>query len=152
SSGIGEAVAVKLAEHRFNLVLAARRGELLEAVAARTGHTDQVRIVPGDIRSDEGTTRLVSTAMETWGRLDVLVNNAGTAQVVPVEQVTPELLREDMETNTFSHAALIVSAWPIFTRQKRGTIVNISSLAAIDPLAGFFSYGASKAALESLAR
>jgi NAD(P)-dependent dehydrogenase (short-subunit alcohol dehydrogenase family) len=152
SSGIGEAIALLLGEQGFRLVLTARRRELLDGVAARIGRPDDVRVVAGDLREESLAPRLVETALEAWGGLDVLVNNAGTARQVPIAEVTPELLQGEMATNCFGHAALIVRAWPVFVRQRRGVIVNVSSMAAVDPLPGFLSYGATKAALESLAR
>lgn len=152
SSGIGEAIALLLGRAGFRLVLTARRKELLDAVAARIDRPADVRVVAGDLRDDALAPRIVDAALEAWGELDVLVNNAGTARQVPIERVTPELLRDEMAANCFGHAALIVRAWPAFVRQRRGVIVNVSSMAAVDPLPGFLSYGATKAALESLAR
>lgn len=152
SSGIGEAVALLLGAQGFRLVLTARRRDLLEAVAARIGRLGDVRVVAGDLRDRSLASRVVETALEAWGGLDVLVNNAGTARQVPIAEVTPELLESEMATNCFGHAALLVRAWPVFVRQHGGVIVNVSSMAAVDPLPGFLSYGATKAALESLAR
>ena len=154
SGGIGTAIAKRLAGLGFRLVLTGRRQSELQALAAQLGRGDgnDVRVVVGDLKEASTIQRLVSTALEAWNRIDVLVNNAGTAQQAPIERVTPALLRDEMASNTFGHAALIAMAWPVFVRQKSGVVVNISSLAAVDPLPGFFSYGASKAALESLAR
>jgi len=152
SSGIGEAIALLLGEHGFRLVLTARRQDLLDAVAARIGRPADVRVVAGDLRDEALARRVVEAALEAWGGLDVLVNNAGTARQVPIAEVTPALLQDEMATNCLGHAALIVRAWPVFVRQHGGVIVNVSSMAAVDPLPGFLSYGATKAALESLAR
>ncbi len=152
SGGIGAAIAKRLSGLGFDLVLTGRRQSELTALAKQLGRADHVRVVVGDLREASTIQQLVSTALEACNRIDVLVNNAGTAQQVPIELVTPALLRDEMESNTFGHAALIAKAWPVFVRQKTGVVVNISSLAAVDPLPGFFSYGASKAALESLAR
>lgn len=152
SGGIGSAIAEKLSELGFRLLLTGRRESELQALAARLGQTQDVRVVVGDLKDAATIERLVRSALEAWNRVDVIVNNAGTAKQVPIERVTPELLLEEMQANTFGHAALIAKVWPVFLRQRRGVLVNISSLAAVDPLPGFFSYGASKAALESLAR
>jgi len=152
SGGIGAAIAKRLSELGFRLVLTGRRESELQALAAQLGRGQDVQVVVGDLKDASTIQALVTTALEAWGRIDVIVNNAGTARQVPIELVTPELLRSEMEANTFGHAALISKVWPVFLRQGRGVLVNISSLAAVDPLPGFFSYGASKAALESLAR
>ena len=151
-TGIGAAIAVKLAGEGLCVVLTGRRRDKLEETAARIVEGDNLRVVEGDIGDAATPDRLVSSALDAWGRLDVIVNSAGIASRVPIADVSTDLLRREMSTNAFGPARLIARAWPIFTRQKRGTIVNISSLASSDPLDGFFSYGASKAALESLGR
>jgi gluconate 5-dehydrogenase len=150
-SGIGAATAAKLASEGFCVVLSGRQRAKLDPIAARI-RGDNVRVVEGDIREAATADRLLSTALETWGRLDVIVNSAGIASRVAIAEVSAALLQEEMQTNAFGPAMLIAKAWPIFVKQRRGTIVNISSLASSDPLPGFFSYGASKAALESLGR
>jgi len=150
-SGIGAATAAKLAGEGFCVVLSGRQRAKLDQIAARIAG-DNVRIIEGDIREPATADRLLSTVLDAWGRLDVIVNSAGIASRVAIAEVSAALLQEEMQTNAFGPAQLIAKAWPIFARQRRGTIVNISSLASSDPLPGFFSYGASKAALESLGR
>jgi gluconate 5-dehydrogenase len=151
-SGIGAATAAKLAGVGFCVVLTGRQRAKLDQTAARIAADDNVRVVGGDIREAATADRLLSTVLDAWGRLDVIVNSAGIASRVAIAEVSPLLLEEEMQTNAFGPAQLIAKAWPIFVKQRRGTIVNISSLASSDPLPGFFSYGASKAALESLGR
>ena len=85
------------------------------------------------------------------GRLDVLVNCAGAAPRVAVESTRPAAMRDCLELNTVAAATLIVRLWPALLAAK-GCVLNVSSLAAVDPFPGFLAYGAAKAALESLTR
>jgi NAD(P)-dependent dehydrogenase (short-subunit alcohol dehydrogenase family) len=146
SRGIGLAAALELARDGYAIVAAARNAEKLEAAvkqmrdagAAATGvSVDMAR--PDDVR------RLVDAAAKEYGRIDVLVNNAGAAPLVPIAEMNPA----DFDQVTAINMAAIFHAtravWPLMQQQGGGVIVNISSMAALDPFAGFAAYGASKA-------
>ena len=96
--------------------------------------------------------RLVGATVEQFGRLDVLVNNAGTGRLIPVEDSDSAAFLDTYVTNVFGPAAAIRTAWPVFKRRNAGTVINVSSWAARDPFPGFFIYASSKAALNSLTR
>jgi NAD(P)-dependent dehydrogenase (short-subunit alcohol dehydrogenase family) len=108
--------------------------------------------VATDLSQPEGVGRLVRDAHAHFGRLDALVNAAGMGELHEISVTTPQLLRRTFETNTFSVALAIAAAWPVFTAQKRGCVVNVSSMATADPLPGFFVYAASKAAIDIMAK
>jgi len=154
-SGIGRAVALRLKSTGWNVALVGRRAEGLEETAGlmhpgREGEDDMV--LPADVSRESEVRRLVQQVRTKWNRIDALINNAGVAPLLPIEATTMELLEEVFGPNTFGPALLISAVLPLFKEQGRGTVVNISSLAARDPFPGFFAYAASKAALESLAR
>jgi short-subunit dehydrogenase len=151
SSGIGEATAQWLAERGALLVLTARRGDRLEALA-RSIDPDgrKVLAVPGDITVDADRRRVVETALSRFGRIDALVNNAGYGVRGPLELVPVELIRKNFETNVFSLIALTQRVAPHLRAQGHGRIINIGSVAGkiARPLSSV--YDATKHALEAL--
>ena len=147
-SGIGRALALKMADLGHRLVLVGRTeaklkqaAEVIGAVAARV----EPVVLAGDVRDAAFCHRVVSESARQFGHVDVLANVAGAAPRCPIEQITPELWRETVDTNLSAIVNLTAAVWPIFQRRRRGTVVNISSMAAIDPLPGFAAYGAAKA-------
>lgn len=147
-SGIGRATSHILAAAGYRLVLAGRRVKNLRDTAAACDA--ECMIVRCDVRDEPDLNTLVASAKKGFGRVDVLVNNAAEAPSVPIAKTTPKLFERVMRTNVHSVATLTRLVWPIFVKQKRGCIVNISSIAAIDPFPGFFAYAASKAAVSML--
>jgi NAD(P)-dependent dehydrogenase (short-subunit alcohol dehydrogenase family) len=155
-SGIGRAAAIELARAGYNLVLVGRREQALQETADLTV-CEEVLCLPADVGDLAQAAQAVSAAAEAFGRIDALINAAGWAQLHSIEASTPDVLRACFAVNTFGPAELIRCAWPWLLRGQGasttgGCIVNVSSMATADPLAGFFAYGASKAALESLTR
>ncbi len=147
--GIGRAAAVAFAGAGYALVLAGRRpGPLAETAACVQG----AEVASADV-GDAGACRdLVERAVARFGRLDVLVNNAGSAPVKPIEACDPATIDHAFRVNALGPAYLIHHAWPVFVRQRRGCVVNVSSLATVDPFAGFLAYAAAKAAVNLMAR
>ncbi len=150
-SGIGRAIALKLAPHCHGLVLVGRRAAKLRETAAAVRGAE-VLVVAADLSNPSQARSVVEQTDKRFGSLDVLVNNAAVLSVAAVGQTTPELLQETFAANVFGPALLVAAAWPIFLRQGSGCVVNISSMATVDPFPGLSVYAASKAALESLTR
>ncbi|MFE3504999.1 SDR family oxidoreductase [Kitasatospora sp. NPDC059160] len=151
SSGIGEATAHHLAERGARLVLGARRRERLEAVVdAVTARGADATGVVVDVRRREDLRLLTDTALERYGRLDVLVSNAGTMAVSPFD----ELRQDDWDAMVATHVTGllngIAAALPVFRRQGAGQFVNVGSTAAyvVRPPQGV--YAATKAAVKVL--
>jgi ketoreductase RED2 len=147
TSGIGLATARRFADGGarviFNSVHSVDAGEHL---AATTPGSHYVR---ADVATGEDCERLVGEVLERYGRLDVLVNNAGVTKVIAhrdLDAATIEVWREIFEVNVFGTWRLCVAAMPAL-RQSGGAIVNVSSLAGLRPTGSSIPYAASKAAL-----
>jgi short-subunit dehydrogenase len=143
SAGIGLATARLLAGHGAKLVLNARRRDRLEAVAGEL----RGAAVPGDVTDPAVRARMLEAC---GGRVDILVNNAGYGEAGPVETVSEEDGRRQLEVNFFAPALLVQAVMPLMRRQRSGRIVNISSIAGRFGYPLFGWYCASKHALEGL--
>jgi len=153
SSGIGAAVARKLAPERTRLVLAARRQPDLEQVAeeARKLGAEAVLPVTVDVTQRNQVFDLRDRAVSEFGKIDVWVNNAGRGIARSVLDLTDEDVDEMMSVNLKSAIYGMQAAIPLFIERGEGHLINISSFLARVPIASIRSvYSASKAALNSL--
>jgi 3-oxoacyl-[acyl-carrier protein] reductase len=146
--GIGRAIAIELAAKGYRLVLVSRNADQLRETAELSD--DKALIVPADVTDPQQVRDVVEQALATFGRIDVLVNNAGNAPAKSVEQTTSDEWRNVIDTNLSSTFYFSQAVWPTFRKQTSGVIVNISSLAARDPFTGFHAYGAAKAGVNLL--
>lgn len=149
-SGIGRATAGMLSRKGHRVVLVGRRREPLEATAGMLGGPSHIIAV--DVGDPAAASAIIDGAMETFGRIDSLVNNAGHAPLQPIDKTTPELIEETFRINAFGPANLIARAWPVFLKQRGGCVVNVSSMATVDPFPGFFAYAAAKASVELMVK
>jgi malonyl-CoA/methylmalonyl-CoA synthetase len=145
-SGVGAATAVRLLHDGWRVVLVGRRPDALAATAAGHG---LATVHPVDLRNTDDAMAIVDHTIIAFGRLDALINNAGDAHTIPIDETTPERFADTFAVNVFAPAAMIHRSWSALAR-SRGVIVNVSSMASIDPFDGFFAYGSSKAALNAL--
>lgn len=151
SRGIGAAAARKLAEYGANVVLAARSAEAIETLAREIGPT-AVAVVC-DVSRYETVQQAVRTAMERFGRLDLLVNNAGVIEpIARLEDSDPAAWDEAVDINVKGVYHGMHAAYPAMISSGGGVIVNISSGAATGAMEGWSHYCASKAAVLSLTR
>lgn len=153
STGIGAALAQRLAAEYLGirLVLAARNQEKLEAVATdclKVGA--DVLVVPTDMAQVEQVKALAQLAMERFGRVDALVNNAGYGQMGPVELISPEDAQRQFAVNFHGPLVLTQTLIPIMRDQGGGRIINVSSLGGRLAFPAGGMYSASKFALEAL--
>jgi short-subunit dehydrogenase len=144
SEGIGARLAAALQKRGAHLTLVARNGLKLQALAR---HDDLV--VPGDLTDNSVRAAVIAETIERWGRIDVLINNAGrgswyTAATTPLDEA-----RAVFELNFFAPFSLTQIAVP-WLRQTRGTIVNVSSIAGQVTLPWLPVYSASKFALAAI--
>lgn len=151
SSGIGEATAHCLAQAGYAVVLAARRADLLDSIVADIRAAGgEALSVPTDLSDAEQTSALVRTTLDTFGRVDVLVNNAGYGPPYALEQMDRTALRHVFDVNILSGMQLIAELTPTMREQGGGRIVNISSLSRYvgAPLAA--AYAATKGGMEAM--
>ena len=150
SSGIGEASARSLAGAGFQVALAARRGERLEALAKEIeSRGGQALAVSADLADEADTKRLVDRTFERFGRVDVLLNNAGFSPAAPLEQLPRAEVRRTFEVNLLAGMQLTAAVTPLMREQGGGRILNVSSLASRVPAPLAVTYGATKAAIEA---
>lgn len=146
SSGFGRALAEAALERGDSVVAAARNTESLSyADESERGHA-----IAMDVTEASQRDAALSEALERFGRVDVLVNNAGRTQVGAVEETTDEELRALFELHFFAPAALTRAVLPYMRRQGGGAIVQMSSVGGQVTAPGFSAYCATKFALEGL--
>jgi ketoreductase RED2 len=150
SSGIGAATARAFADAGASVLInSARTVTEGEAVAASLPDSLYVQ---GDITDPAVPDRLVAAALDRWGRLDTLVNNAGTTAMIPhhdLPAASVDVWRKIFEVNVFGTWAVSVAAVPAL-REARGSIVNVASIAGVRPTGSSIPYAASKAALNHM--
>ncbi|MEU3403195.1 SDR family oxidoreductase [Streptomyces sp. NPDC006670] len=153
SSGIGAAVAERLAAEGIRVVVnSARSAEAGKELAARL--PDAV-YVQGDVSDAEDARRIVRTAIEAYGRLDVLVNNAGVTRFIPLgdlEAADAAAWREIFDVNVIGAWQMITAAAPHLKASGAGSVVNISSVSATRALGSSVPYAVSKAAVNHMTR
>jgi len=131
SSGLGLAVAESLAEEGANVVMLARRQDVLEREAARLGGL----AVAGDVRDPEHLEHAVRTAAETFGGIDILVPNSGGPPAARAEEIDAEQVQAAVELLLLPVVRLVKLALPHLLESDQGRIVLISSLAVREPTA-----------------
>jgi NAD(P)-dependent dehydrogenase (short-subunit alcohol dehydrogenase family) len=153
SSGIGEACAIAFVEKGAKVVLAARRAERLSALVERLEEMGgEALAVTTDVTSEAEVDNLFSRAVERFGTVDVLINNAGIADSTPVDEMPLELWSRVIETNLTSAFLCSRAAFRVMKGKGRGRIVNIGSISARVPRQNSPAYAASKWGLDGLTR
>lgn len=151
SAGLGRALATGLARRGWNLVIDARRPDRLFRLADELSGSCQLRAVAGDVSDGEHRRRLAEAVAE-FGSLDLLVNNASTlgpTPLPPLTELAPDRLTEILQVNVVAPLALIQLSLPALAAAG-GTVVNLSSDAAVAHYPGWGGYGSAKAALDHL--
>jgi len=153
SSGIGEACALGFARAGAKVVLAARRAERLEALVAKIEDMGgEALAVATDVTSEEAVTNLFEQALDRFGTVDVLINNAGIADSTAVDVLELDLWNKVIATNLTSAFLCAREAFRIMKPKGRGRIINIGSISARVPRADSPAYSASKWGLDGLTR
>jgi NAD(P)-dependent dehydrogenase (short-subunit alcohol dehydrogenase family) len=146
SRGFGRSLAEAVLEYGDRLVATARHLEQLSDLVTRYG--EQVRLVTLDVTNPEQARAAVAAAAEAFGRLDVVVNNAGYGYVAAIEDASDADLRAQIETDLWGVINVTRAALPILHRQRSGHIVQFSSLAGRMGVAGAGAYHTAKWAVE----
>jgi NAD(P)-dependent dehydrogenase (short-subunit alcohol dehydrogenase family) len=148
SSGYGLALARHAIVRGYNVVATARSAAKLAALEALA--PDRVLAQKLDVTAPDDTATAVKAAIARFGRIDVLINNAGYGMIGAVEETPEADFRAQMETNFFGAVSVTKAVLPQLRAQKGGAIVNISSMGGQLSFAGASAYSASKFALEGL--
>jgi len=142
SSGIGEATAIMLAEQGAKLVVGARRKERLEGLVRRIKAAGgEATCLVTDIKLRKDLDKLVDLALETYGHLDVMINNAGISHLSRIDEVQVDDWEEMIDVNIKGTLYGIAAAMPVFKKQGYGHIINIISTSGIKivPLQGVYA-------------
>jgi len=148
SSGIGLAIARQLAAENHPLILAARRLDALEALIGELGPNAQAIAVQTDLRNPQAIAQLVERGANTFGSIDVLINNAGVGESHLAYAATDEQINFVMETNFAAPLRLTRLVAPHMIARKRGHIINIASVTSYVATPKSSLYAASKHALK----
>lgn len=153
SRGLGTAVAQIAAKQGANVVITARSADALEKVAAAIRENGRsALIVPGDIADPAFPARLITQTIEQYGRLDALINNAGTVEpIAPLNEADTAVLQQNITVNLIAPMLLTQTALP-HLRHSRGRVINVSSGAAVKAMAGWSAYCTAKAGLNHFTR
>jgi 3-hydroxy acid dehydrogenase / malonic semialdehyde reductase len=155
SSGIGQAIAEQLAHHGVRVALFARRTERLEAIAgalAQEGkQLGETLVIPGDVRDSDDVQRAVQTTLQRWGRLDIVVANAGFGYRLPLVEGDPQRWKEMIDTNVYGLLLTLKYGVAPLLEQGSGHVIVTSSVAGRVPTIGGAAYCGTKFAATAIA-
>ncbi|KAH9418650.1 3-oxoacyl-[acyl-carrier-protein] reductase FabG-like [Dermatophagoides pteronyssinus] len=156
SSGIGESIAKRMAELGAFVVITGRSKENINRVANECLQLSPKKSKPlevvADITNDDDAKRLIQSTIDMFGRLDLLINNAGYAQVTSVfDPKSLETFEKVIRLDVRATINLTLMAIP-YLEQTKGNIINISSVCSLKPLVGFYGYCMAKAAIDMFTR
>ena len=151
SSGLGEATARLLSAQGATVMLGARRADRLESLAKEfERHGGKALAVTTDVTRREQVKALVDSAVQTYGRIDVMINNAGLMPQAPLERLKVDEWDRMIDVNIKGVLYGIAAALPHMQRQKAGHFINVSSVAGHRVGPGFAVYAATKYAVRAL--
>jgi NAD(P)-dependent dehydrogenase (short-subunit alcohol dehydrogenase family) len=148
-TGIGKATAASFMEEGAKVVIVGRRASVLEATVKELGESAQ--FVVGDVGKSGDPKAIVDEVIKRHGRLDVVVNNAGTLTMGPIIELDDEEVERVFRTNVFSILAMSRESLPHLIKTK-GSIINISSTLSTSVMPGVSVYAASKAAVDHITK
>ncbi len=153
SSGIGKATARRLADSGARVVLAARRVERLNVLAADIEHRKGTALVaPTDVTDEQSVQRLARTALAAFGRIDILINNAGIMPLSPISKLKVEEWDRMIDVNIKGVLYCIAATLPTMLEQGSGHIINVSSVAGRRPFPSGTVYSATKFAVRAISQ
>jgi NAD(P)-dependent dehydrogenase (short-subunit alcohol dehydrogenase family) len=146
NSGFGRATVELFADRGWNVIATMRRVEFAHLFA----HQANVRVLQLDLNNEASMSSVAMQAINVWGQIDVLVNNAGYFQMGPLETSTMAQIRAQFDTNVFGLIALTKALLPHFRARGAGMIINVASLSAEQGYPFAVAYAASKGAVAVL--
>lgn len=148
SDGLGKDAALELARAGARVLITGRREAPLNEVASQH---ENITALVADAADPKNAKVIIDKAISLWGKLDVLINNAGAGATAMLEDVSAEQISNVFAVNVVGTSLLAAEAIP-YLRKSKGSIINISSVIGLKPAPGISHYGASKAALDYLTR
>jgi NADP-dependent 3-hydroxy acid dehydrogenase YdfG len=154
SKGIGRVIAHKFAQEGLAVALTARNEEDLKEVAAKivTNGETKPLVIPADLQDEKQLADIPKKIVDKWGRIDVLVNNAGLGYLKPFMEISLDEFNEMLDVNVRAVFSLTQKVLPYMIERKSGNIVNIASLAGKNGFKGGTGYAATKWALRGFAQ
>lgn len=149
SSGIGAATAVKLSSEGYDLLLLGRNLENLKKTATLCKGSGKIEILNFDLKDVAQNKEQILNSLQKLSKLSLLVNNAGIYKPNNFAEAEISVWLEQFQVNLFSAAQLTQMIWPLFIKNKKGSIINISSTLAVKPVPSAGAYSASKAAMNN---
>ncbi len=137
SKGIGFAVATQFAASGADVAIVGRGREALDAAKAAISKTAKARVVAiqGDVGIADDVKRVYDEAIKAFGKIDIVVNNAGTSRAGPFENLTDEALQADLDQKLFAAVRLTRLVWPQMKERRWGRIINVLNIGAKSPRA-----------------
>lgn len=153
-TGIGAATARLFAEHGADVILAARKPERLYAMAKEIAKDTGRRVIalPTDVRDEESVNALIEATAKEFGRIDILINNAGGARMEPLKDTPPDRWHNMVQLNLTSAYLCSRAALPYLEKSPAASIVSMSSGAGVTGVKGGAGYSAAKAGLQMFTR
>lgn len=148
SSGLGRALAEEVLAQGFRVIATARRPEVLQDLVEK--YPETARALKLDVTNLRNVKSSIANAVKEFGRIDVVVNNAGYGLVGAIEESSDEQVKHQFDTNVFGVLNVTREVLPVLREQKSGHIVNIGSLVGLTAFPAFGIYSATKFALEGL--
>ena len=138
SKGIGLAIATRFAASGADVAIVARGREALDQAAKTIGATARGRVVTaqGDVAKAADVRRAYDDAMKALGKIDIVVNNAGTSNTSPFEKLTDEVLQQDFDQKLFAAIRFTRLVWPQMKERRWGRIINVLNIGAKAPRGG----------------
>lgn len=138
SKGIGYAIASRFAASGADVLIASRGREALDAAVKTIAANARGRVVgvPGDVALAGDIRNIFDQGMRAFGKIDIVVNNAGTSRNAAFEEITDEVWREDLDQKLFAAIRLTRLAWPQMKERRWGRVINVLNIGAKAPRAG----------------
>ncbi|WP_432797049.1 SDR family NAD(P)-dependent oxidoreductase [Poriferisphaera sp. WC338] len=149
-SGIGRDTAIQLAEHGIKCAIVSRTESNLEETAVlmkqSSPNPDDCNplILPLDLSLDDTPRQAAEQTHKHFDNIDILINCAGSAPMMSIDKITPETWHDCIDINLSATVLLTQAVWSHFVSRQTGLIINISSMASVDPFPGFSIYAAAK--------
>ena len=148
--GIGEALAGVFAGEGAQVVMSSRNPSALETARTRVGVPGRTKAIACDVRDRNQILSLVSQTCDQFGKIDAWVNNAGYGLLDSIASMSMDECRRIFDTNLFGAIDCMQAVIPVFKQQRRGTIINVSSLVGHLPVPHLGAYSATKHALNAI--